>query len=98
MYDAHSKRDPFVPLVTLSTKVSSGLLGVESIDEIVVEGVVYDANKGSIVIANGSVLKEGEEFGNVKVVAIKPNGAVFSINGAQDFKPLYQQQEETKGK
>ena len=42
LYDAHGKRDPFVPLVTLSTKVSSGLLGVESIDEIMVEGVVYD--------------------------------------------------------
>ena len=96
VYDPHGKRDPFMPLVTLATKVSSGLLGVENIDEIVVEGIVYDPKKGSIVIASGSVLKEGEEFGNVKVVSIKPNGAEFSINGVQAFKALYQ--EEPKGK
>ena len=95
LYDPHGKRDPFVPLVTLSSKVSSGLLGVESIDEITVEGIVYDP-KGSIVIVNGSVLKEGEEFGSVKVVAIRPNGAEFSINGAKVFKALYQ--DEAKGK
>lgn len=96
LYDPHGKRDPFVPLVTLATKVSSSLLGVENIDEITVEGVVYDPKKGSVVIANGSVLKEGEEFGSVKVVSIKPNGAVFSINGVKDFKAMYQ--EEPKGK
>lgn len=91
LYNSHGKRDPFLPLVTLTTKESSGLLGVESIDEIVVEGIVYDPKNGSIVIVNGSVLKEGEDIGNVKVLEIKPNGATFSVNGMEGFKAMYEE-------
>jgi hypothetical protein len=91
-YNSHGKRDPFVPLVTLTTREASGLLGVESVDEILVEGIVYDPKKGSVVIVNGTVLKEKEELGNVKVMEIKPNGATFSVNGVEGFKPLYQEE------
>ena len=100
-YDAHNKRDPFAPLVTLTMKEAAGLLAVESIDDISIEGVVYDPKNGSIVIVNGSVLKEGEESGQVKVVKIKPNGVVFSVNGFEGFKPTYQDnssKEAVKGK
>ncbi|MBI4352711.1 MAG: hypothetical protein HY593_02175 [Candidatus Omnitrophica bacterium] len=99
LYDAKGKRDPFIPLVTPTTKVTSGLLTIESIDDIVVEGIVYDPPKGSVVIANGSVMREGEEVGVTKVIGIRPNGAVFSIGGTEAFKPLYAQPEEMeKGK
>ena len=92
LYQAENKRDPFVSLVAMTTKVAlGGILGVESIDEIKVEGVVMDTNPSqSIVIANGSVLKTGEEIGNVKVLAIRPEGAEFAVNGIQEFKALYQ--------
>lgn len=90
-YDGHAKRDPFVPLVTDSSQQASGLLGVESIDEVVIEGVVYDPKKGSIVIVNGSVLREGEESGSVKVLQVKPDGALVSVNGAEAFKTMFQE-------
>ena len=91
MYDAHGKRDPFIPLVTLMMQSSSsGLLGVDNIDDLSLEGVVYDPAHGSIVIVNGAILKEGEELGSVKVLEIKPEGAKFLINGMTDFKPMYQ--------
>ena len=92
LYNAKGKRDPFVQLVATSAKLSAGgILSVESIEEITIEGIVIDANpKESIVIANGSVLKEGEEVGNVKVLQIKPEGAAFSVNGVDGYKPLYQ--------
>ena len=92
LYQARNKRDPFVPLVAVNTKAAvGGLLGVESIDDIQVEGVVVDGDPAqSIVIANGSVLKAGEEVGNVKVIAIRADGAEFSVNGMEGFKPLYQ--------
>ena len=97
MYEAHGKRDPFVPLVTLTMKSSaSGLLGVENIDDLSVEGVVYDPGHGSIVIANGVILKEGEEFGSVKVLEVKPDGAKFLINGSEGFKPIYQEDSASK--
>ena len=98
VYDAHGKRDPFVALVTLTSKVSSGLMGIDSIDEIAVEGVVYDPKNGSVVVINGSVLKEGEETSGVKVVKIKPDGVLLSLNGAETFKPMYQDEpKEGKG-
>ncbi len=92
LYNAHGKRDPFVPLITLTTREAAGLLGVENIDEIVVEGIVYDPKHGSVVIVNGSVLKEGEDLGNVKVIHIKPEGATLSVNGVEGFKTLYQEE------
>ena len=89
LYSPHGKRDPFVSLVTNATRVSSGLVSVENIEELNVEGIVYDS-KGSIVVVNGTVLKEGEEFGAVKVLKIKPDGALFSVNGVETFKSLYE--------
>ena len=93
LYTAKGKRDPFAQLITTGTRqTSGGLLSVESAEEITVEGIVYAGHKDSIVIANGSVMKEGDEVGNVKVLEIKPEGAVFSINGVEAYKPLYQEE------
>jgi hypothetical protein len=93
LYTARGKRDPFVQLVTAGAKASAGgLLSVENPEEISIEGLVVDADpKKSIVVVNGSVLKQGEEVGNVKVLEIKPEGAVFSVNGVDVYKPLYQE-------
>lgn len=90
-YDSQTKRDPFVPLVSLNTKRSvGGLLGVESIEDIRVEGIALDADPGaSVVVVNGSVLKAGDEVGGVKVISVRADGAEFSVNGIQGFKPLY---------
>lgn len=89
-YDPHGKRDPFVPLVTLTSKDSTGLMGVESVDELSIEGLVYDSKNGSIVVINGSVLKEGDEVSGVKVLKIKTDGVTLSLNGVETFKPMYQ--------
>ena len=98
LYHAQHKRDPFVPLVGNTTRRSAaGLLGVENIDEIQIEGVMLDADpRESVVVVNGSMLKTGEEVGGVKVLAIRQEGAQFSVNGVEGFKPLYQ--DETKSK
>ncbi len=93
LYNDHGRRDPFTPLVSFTSKAASGLLGVERIEDLIVEGIVYDPKKGSVVIANNTVLKEGEELGNVRVVQIKPSGALFSVNGVEGFKSIYQQEE-----
>ncbi len=94
LYHAEGKRDPFVQLVAIGPRqASSQILAVESLEEIVIEGIVLDANpKASIVVVNGAVMKEGEESGNVKLLKIKADGASFSVNGVEGFKPLYQQE------
>lgn len=89
-YSARGRRDPFTPLVTQAVRAASGLSGIESIEEVTIEGIVYDPKNGSVVVLNGSVLKEGEEAGNFKVLQIKPDGAWFLINGTKVFKPMYQ--------
>ena len=97
LYDAHGKRDPFVPLVTQTTRqASSGLIGVESLDEISIQGIVYDPKNGSMVIANDSLLKEGEEQGAVKVLKIEAGGALFSVNGVEGYKAEYQSEQPKK--
>ena len=43
LYNARGKRDPFVPLVTKETRqTASGLVGVENVEEISIEGIIYD--------------------------------------------------------
>ena len=97
VYDPHGKRDPFVPLVTLSSRDASGLIGIESADDLKMEGIVYDP-KGSAVIVNGSVLKEGEESGNLKVLSIKPDGVLFLVNGSEEFRLLYREEAKEEAK
>ena len=96
LYNVKGKRDPFVQLVGVSSKASTGgLLGVETIEEILVEGIVIDANpKSSVVIVNGSVMKEGQEVGNVKLLKIESQGATFSVNGIEGYRALYQEKNE----
>ena len=59
LYKAGGKRDPFVQLVAVGTgRSASGLLGVESLEEIQIEGIVMDQDpKASVVVVNGSVLR-----------------------------------------
>jgi hypothetical protein len=95
LYVAKGKRDPFVPLVNSGSKIgtAAGLAAVESVEEIVIEGLMFDSSpKNSVVVVNGSVLREGDEVGNVKLLKIRPDGAQFSVNGIESFKSLYQEE------
>ncbi len=96
LYDAERMRDPFTPLLSSAVHEVSGLLGVESIDDITVEGIVYDPKNGSVAIANGSVLKENEEIGNVKALKIEPRKVLFLVNGIEGYKSLYQEESENQ--
>lgn len=96
-YNARGKRDPFIPLVTLTMKSSSSnLLGIDNIEDLTVEGVVYDPQHGSVVIVNGAVLKEGEELGGVKILKVESKGVRFSINGVEGFREIYQEEPVSK--
>lgn len=93
LYSAVGKRDPFVPLVTLTSKqVRTGLLSAQSVDDIAIEGIIVDPKNGSMVIVNGALLKEGQEEGPIKVIKIDPQGALFSVNGVEGYKSQYSDQ------
>ncbi len=95
-YQSHEKRDPFTPLITSTSRQSPGLMSIEQMDDLTVEGIVYDPRKGSIVILNGTVLKEGEEIGGIKIKKIEKSGVRLILNNVETFKSLYQ--DDTKGK
>jgi hypothetical protein len=85
-YDAAGRRDPFVPLVTGDREAVRGLYGVETVDDLTIEGIVSDAAKGSVAIVNGEIVREGEVRANLKIIKIRSNGVLFEINEIEQFK------------
>ncbi len=96
-YQASGKRDPFIPLVTSGMRETNSLLTVDSVDQITIQGIIYDPGHGSMVIANGVPLKEGEESGNAKLVTVSPTSAVFLVNGIEGTKEIYPEGSAKKG-
>ena len=80
VYNDGGKRDPFMALISPEGTVGTGTAGVESIDDITLEGIVWDPSGGSFAIVNGEILKENEQVNNVKITDISPNAIVILIN------------------
>ena len=87
-YDNSGKRDPFVPLVTGEKTTVRGLYGVESAEDLTIEGIVIDPVNGSVAVVNGEIVQEKEVRDNLKVLKIQPDGVLFEINEIQEFKPF----------
>ena len=69
-YYSKGKRDPFIPLVTSEVRTSLGLRVVETIEDIKLEGVIFDPFGKSMAVLNGEVVKEGDKIYNVEIVKI----------------------------
>lgn len=95
-YDSKGKRDPFMPLVTGKSKVTSGLEGVELPADLNVEGIVIDRIKGSFAILNGVIVKENEESGNIKVLKINEKSVKVLINDIEYEINLKEESEKNK--
>lgn len=66
LYDSKNKRDPFESLLDKNVKVTD-IKYLESLSQIVVEGVIVDPRNGSAAILNGNVLKVGEFIGGFRL-------------------------------
>ena len=80
VYNSGGKRDPFIPLITGKTKVAAGLEDVRSVDDIALEGIVWDPHGGSVAILNGVILREGQKKGSVRIKKIEKKGVTLYIN------------------
>ena len=71
-YSSKDRRDPFIPLVARGEAQSSveGLMTVESIEDIKLEGIIYDPSGRSIAVLNGELVKEGQRIHNVEILKI----------------------------
>ena len=82
-YDAANRRDPFMPLVTKEVRIAFFYGAVSSIEDIRLEGIVYDPGGDSIAIINGLVLKENDLFGKIKVVKIEADKVRLLYNNTE---------------
>jgi len=80
-YNSKSKRDPFVPLISESGGYASDAYEASAIEDIRLEGIVWDDAKGSIAIINGEIAKEGDSLGAIKILKINRDSVIFDANG-----------------
>ncbi len=92
VYNDNGKRDPMMQLVSELKRPISGLSGVQTIDEIQLEGFVIDTESTSMIIANGVVLYEGDKVEHVEVKKITEIGVTFIINEEEYFKSFREDQ------
>lgn len=86
-YDPGGRRDPFIPLIAGGARPSGSLMSVEVPEDLILEGIAYDP-AGSIVVVNGTMLKQGEQVGNTRLLRVDASRAVFEVNGVQVTKEV----------
>ncbi len=83
VYNDHSKRDPFAPLVS-STGIVITYDESLSVNDLVVEGVVSDASGNNLAIVNGKIVKSQDQIGPYTVGTIFDDHVEF-LKGSQKF-------------
>lgn len=82
-YDSKDKRDPFIPLIIKEARMVTGLEDIQVIDDVALEGIVWDPSGGSLAILNGVIMRKGEKAGSVEMIDIKEKEVTLSINGIE---------------
>jgi type IV pilus assembly protein PilO len=80
IYDAKSKRDPFIPLVTSDGRLLK-LDQEEGAKGLSLEGIIYDDHGLSYAIVNAEVVKIGDKCGDYQVLKIQKNKVIFIKEG-----------------
>ncbi|MCX5687146.1 MAG: hypothetical protein NTV71_00630 [Candidatus Omnitrophica bacterium] len=81
IYNAKGKRDPFIPLISGSGGYTSDAYEASAVEDIRLEGIVWDDVKGSIAIINGEIAKEGDSVGAIKILKIDKDSVIFEVGG-----------------
>jgi hypothetical protein len=79
-YDAKSKRDPFIPLVTPDGRLLK-LEQEEGVTGLLLEGIIYDKHGLSYAIINGEIVKIGDKVGDYQVLKIEKEKVIFIKEG-----------------
>ena len=80
-YDSKNRRDPFIPLISESGGYASDAHEASAVEDIRLEGIVWDDVKGSIAIINGEIAKEGDSIGAMKILKINKYNVLFNVGG-----------------
>ena len=83
-YDSFGRRDPFVPLVGIpEAGPKMDLLGVLTVDDMVLQGIIVEPDGARSVIINGQLMKEGEKKGRLSIELIGNNAVQIKIDDAE---------------
>lgn len=80
-YEAHGRRDPFVPLIGKEKPMVVRIEDVVSTDDLRLEGIAIGAKGERIAILNGEMLKEKRKIGDLEVKKITERTVTVSIGG-----------------
>ena len=90
-YESLGRRDPFVPLVGVSASSgSAGALGIMTIDDVVLGGIMTDAFGKRSVVINGEILDEGQGVGRLYIEEIGKNEVSIRIDDVKYELELYE--------
>ncbi len=80
VYDAHSKHDPFNPLVTSTGSVQ--LYDADlTVADMTLEGILEDPGGNSAAIVNGKILKIGDQIGPYQIQTITSDHVILLKDG-----------------
>lgn len=77
VYRAEGRNDPFLPLVSKDGKLTVTYGVINSINDVILEGILYDPAGESVVVLNDIILKENDQVGRIKVKRIENNYVIL---------------------
>jgi len=85
-YNVKTKRDPFVPLLTLEGQRfrPPGLDEEENgseLSHVSLQGIIFDPHAESYAVINGRIVREREEIDGVKILKIEPTTVTILVQG-----------------
>lgn len=84
VYDSHNRHDPFLPLVSKDGRILiRETEGAKTINDVSLQGILWDPNGASYAVLNGEPIKEGEEFEGLEVVRIAKDYVVVRFAGEE---------------
>ncbi len=80
-------RDPFWPLITASGKVMQEP-DVVSLNDISLEGILWDVEGNSMAMINGMILKKGDRIGNFEILKVGKDNVLLGTKTEQHLLKL----------
>lgn len=80
-YESRGRRDPFIPLVGFEKPAVVKLEDVESVDDLMLEGIASESKGKRIAIINGRMMRENEKAGTVEVKKITDSMVTLLMSG-----------------
>ncbi len=89
-YNSRGRRDPFVSLAGVAKDgTSEGIIGIYSVDDVVLQGIVIGPDGTYNAIINGEVIKAGDRIGRLSVEFVGNNVVEVKIGEMTHKLKLY---------